>query len=61
MSCEHLICANCNGRVVEGRCPACSEAKARLHHHSSALTPQVLIAIALILALGLLIGTHVLR
>lgn len=60
MSCEHLICANCHGPVVEGRCPACREAKARMHHHSSGLTPQVLIAIALILTLGLLIGTHVL-
>ncbi|MCL2581626.1 MAG: hypothetical protein FWE35_04130 [Streptosporangiales bacterium] len=60
MSCEHLICANCNGPVVEGRCAACREAKARVHHHPSGLTPQVLIAIALIAVLCLLLAAHVL-
>lgn len=60
MSCEHLICANCHGPVVEARCPACREAKTRVHHHPSGLTPQVLIAVALILLLGLLAATHVL-
>jgi hypothetical protein len=60
MSCEHLICAHCNGLVVEGRCPVCREARARMHQHSSALTPQILIAVALILLMGLLVATHVL-
>jgi hypothetical protein len=59
MSCEHLICANCGGRVVEERCPACREARARMHHHASGITPQVLIAVALILLVGLLVATHV--
>ena len=59
MSCEHLICANCGGPVVEGRCPACREARARMHHHSAGITPQVLIAVALILLMGLLVATHV--
>ncbi|HWG03131.1 MAG TPA: hypothetical protein VG164_14955 [Trebonia sp.] len=59
MSCEHLICAHCAGPVVEGRCRVCREAKARVHHHASGLPPQVLIAVALILLLGLLVAMHV--
>jgi hypothetical protein len=60
MSCEHLICANCGGPVVEARCPACRNARERVHHHSAAITPQILIAVALILLMGLLVATHVL-
>jgi hypothetical protein len=30
-----------------------------MHHHSSGVTPQVLIAVALILLLGLLVAAHV--
>jgi hypothetical protein len=61
MSCEHLICAHCASPVIEGRCPVCREARAHFHHHGPAmLTPQVLIAVALVLLLGLLIATHVL-
>ena len=59
MSCEHLICANCGGPVVEGRCPACRAARDRVHHHASGVTPQILIAVALILLMGLLVATHV--
>jgi len=60
MSCEHLICANCAGLVVEGRCSACRAARAHVHHHGLAITPQLLVAAALLLLLGLLIATHVL-
>ncbi len=61
MSCEHLICAHCAGPVVEGRCPVCRAARAHVHHRGpSGMTPQLLIAAALILLLGLLIATHVL-
>jgi len=60
MSCEHLICAHCGGPVVEGRCPACRAARAHVHHHGhGGLTPQLVIAAALILLLGLLIVIHV--
>jgi hypothetical protein len=60
MSCEHLICASCAGPVVEGRCPVCRAARAHVHHHGpSGLSPQLLIAVALILLLGLLVATHV--
>ena len=59
MSCEHLICAHCSGPVVEGQCPACREARARVHHHPSQITPQILVVIALILLLGLLAAAHV--
>jgi hypothetical protein len=58
MSCEHLICAHCAGPVVEGRCSACRAARAHVHRNSSGITPQVLIAVALILLLGLLFATH---
>jgi hypothetical protein len=61
MSCEHLICASCASPVIEGRCPVCREARAQLHHHGpAALSPQLLVAVALILLLGLLIATHLL-
>jgi hypothetical protein len=30
-----------------------------MHHHSSGITPQVLIAVALVLLLGLLVAAHV--
>jgi hypothetical protein len=46
--------------VVEGRCPACRAARAHVHHHGlGGLTPQLVIAAALILLLGLLIVTRV--
>lgn len=60
MSCEHLICAACAGPVSEGRCPVCRAARAHVHHGPSGLTPQLLIAAALILLLGLLIAIHAL-
>ena len=59
MSCEHLICAHCAGPVIEGRCPVCRAARAQVHHHGLTVTPQLLIAAALLLLLGLLIATHV--
>jgi hypothetical protein len=61
MSCEHLICAHCAGPVVEGRCPVCRASRAQVHHHGpGSPSPQLLIAAALILLLGLLIAVHVL-
>jgi hypothetical protein len=59
MSCEHLICAQCAGPVVEGRCPVCRAARAHVHHGPSGISPQILIAVVLILLLGLLIATRV--
>jgi hypothetical protein len=59
MSCEHLICAHCAHPVVEGRCTVCRAARAEMHRHGPAITPQVLVAAALLLLLGLLIATHV--
>ena len=44
MSCEHLICANCAGPVVEGRCSVCRAAREHVHHHGLTLTPQLLVA-----------------
>jgi hypothetical protein len=61
MSCEHLVCAYCAGPVVEGRCSACRAARDHVHHHGPAnISPQLLLAAALLLLLGLLIATHVL-
>jgi hypothetical protein len=58
MSCEHLVCAHCAGPVVEGRCSVCRTARAHVHHHGPAITPQLLAAAALLLLLGLLIAAH---
>ncbi|GII61443.1 hypothetical protein Skr01_15280 [Sphaerisporangium krabiense] len=58
MSCEHLICAQCAGPVVEGRCPACRAARSRVHHHGFGGLSPVLIAIVLV---ALLVFTLALR
>jgi hypothetical protein len=58
MSCEHLVCAHCANPVVEGRCPVCREARAEMHRHGPAVSPQLLAAVALLLLLGLLIAAH---
>jgi hypothetical protein len=60
MSCEHLICAHCGGPVIEAGCSACRTARAHVHHHNPlGASPQLLIAVALILLLGLLVAAHV--
>jgi hypothetical protein len=58
MSCEHLICAQCAGPVVEGRCPACRAARQEVHHHHFNATPQMVIAALLVLALLMLLALH---
>jgi hypothetical protein len=59
MSCEHLICAQCAGPVVEGRCPACREARQQVHRSHPFASPQLLIAAILALTIVLLLATHV--
>ena len=60
MSCEHLICAQCAGPVVEGRCPACREAKTHVHHSQPSLGVPLAI-VALIATLLLMLALHVLH
>jgi len=57
LSCEHLICAQCAGPVVEGRCPACRAARDHVHHHFSA-SPQLILAAVFALGLLLLLALH---
>jgi hypothetical protein len=56
MSCEHLICAQCAGPVVEGRCPACRASRQHVHHHRFNATPQMVIAAILLLTLLMLLA-----
>jgi len=58
MSCEHLICAQCAGPVVEGRCPACRAARQEVHHHRFTATPQMVIAALLLATLVMLLALH---
>ena len=58
MSCEHLICAQCAGPVVEGRCPACQLARAQVHRRSPGLSLPLLLAALLVLLL-LLLALHI--
>jgi hypothetical protein len=58
MSCEHLICAQCAGPVVEGRCPACRAARQHVHHEHFSATPQLIVAALLALAVVLLLVMH---
>ena len=60
MSCEHLICAQCAGPVVEGRCPACRASRDHVHQHSGA-SPQLIIAAILALAFVLLLALQFAR
>jgi hypothetical protein len=60
MSCEHLICAQCAGPVVEGRCPACRASRDHVHHNSGA-SPQLIIAAILALAFVLLLALQFAR
>lgn len=48
MTCDHLVCANCNGRVSDGRCPVCRANRARIREQQSpfaALSPAMLLAL----------------
>jgi uncharacterized membrane protein YvbJ len=58
MSCEHLICAQCAGPVVEGRCQACRTTRQHIHHQHFSVSPQVIIAAILVLTVLLLLATH---
>jgi hypothetical protein len=50
MSCEHLICAQCAGPVVEARCPACQASRAHVHRHSTGFSvPLAALLLALLL------------
>jgi hypothetical protein len=53
MSCEHLICAACARPVVEGRCPACRNAREKFHHHGSPLFSPVFLGLMVVLVLAL--------
>jgi hypothetical protein len=54
MSCEHLICAQCAGPVVEGRCPACQLARSQVHRRMPGLSlPLILAALVALLLLTL--------
>jgi hypothetical protein len=44
--------------VVEGRCPACREARQQVHHPHSNVGPQVVITAVLVLTLLLLLALH---
>ena len=61
MSCEHLICAQCAGPVVEGRCPACRASRDHVHHQHSGASPQLIIAAILALAFVLLLALQFAR
>jgi hypothetical protein len=56
MSCEHLVCANCAGPVVEGRCPVCRASRAEVHSHGGlGMSPQAIV-LALIVVLMVLLA-----
>ena len=61
MSCEHLICAQCAGPVVEGRCPACRASRDHVHHQHSGASPQLILAAVLVLSILLLLAMHLAR
>jgi len=58
MSCEHLICAQCAGPVVEGRCPVCRAGREKIHQHGAANLSPLLIAVVVLLFFALLALRH---
>ena len=56
--CEHLICANCGGPVVKGRCPACRATREQMHHGHANYTPHILIAAALLILVLAALAVH---
>jgi hypothetical protein len=60
MSCEHLICAQCAGPVVEGRCPACQLARSQVHRRTPGLSLPLILA-ALVALLLLTLALHLAR
>ncbi|AUG77515.1 membrane protein [Kitasatospora sp. MMS16-BH015] len=63
MTCDHLVCANCNGRVSEGRCPVCRANRARLQEQQgpfAALSPTTLLALLVALLAMAFIARQVL-
>lgn len=62
MTCDRLVCANCAGPVVEGRCHVCRASRARMHQQGglqgllNSLTPSTLVALlAALIALALVL------
>jgi hypothetical protein len=51
MSCEHLICAQCAGPVVDGRCPVCRAARAEVHHAPPGMASPLIIAALIVMLL----------
>lgn len=49
MGLDDLVCAVCSGRVSDGRCPTCRAARQRMQ--GPVLPPQLVVALALLLAL----------
>ncbi|WP_441245864.1 hypothetical protein [Kitasatospora sp. McL0602] len=63
MTCDHLVCANCNGRVSDGRCPVCRANRARLQEQQgpfAALSPAALLALLVALLAVALLARQVL-
>jgi hypothetical protein len=59
MCCEHLVCANCAGPVSEGRCPVCRNSREQLGHHTAShMSPALLTALFIILALSMVLITR---
>jgi len=59
MSCEHLVCAQCAGPVVEGRCATCRAAREHVHHPQPHFTlPMLLIAVLTVALVMLALHWH---
>jgi uncharacterized paraquat-inducible protein A len=58
MSCEHLICAQCAGPVIEGRCPVCRAGREKIHHHGFQGFSPLIIAVAILLFFALMALNH---
>ncbi|MFI0896655.1 hypothetical protein [Streptomyces sp. NPDC020983] len=60
MTVDRLVCANCSGPVVEGRCSVCRANRARMQQESgwSSISPATLVALLVALLAVVLVVEH---
>jgi hypothetical protein len=56
MSYDDLVCAACSGRVLDGDCPVCRASRQTLRRPQ--LPADLVLAVAAVMALLLILATH---
>ena len=57
MCCDHLVCASCTRPVADGHCAVCRATRAQMHQPAG-LPVSMMVLFAALLALAVLLSTH---